>query len=168
MTPEKQKEATTLVNDIEEDLTRIATVYGHIEKDLELLQQDDSAFGQVPRDYVVEATASHIHDLYTGIENIYQRIIIFTDGKKPTGQDFHKKVLEIAHETLKLSDEDENRLLDDLRGFRHVFRKAYGMRMDPERVETKAKEICLRWAGIKLKITNFQKQFRQDPPGQSP
>ena len=144
MTPERQREATTLVNDIEEDLTRIAIVYGHIEKGAELLEKDDRAFGEVPRDYVVQATASHIHNLYTGIEKIYERIIIFTDEEKPAGEHFHKKLLETAHKTLKLSDEDENRLLDDLRGFRHVFRNAYGTEMNPEQVQCKAKEICLR------------------------
>ncbi len=166
MTPEKQLEVTHLVNDIEEDLARIDTVYGHIEKGAELLQKDDRAFGEVPRDYVVQATASHIHNFYTGVEKIYERIIIFTDGKKPAGEHFHKKLLETAHNTLKLTDEDENKLLDDLRGFRHVFRNAYGTEMKQEQVEGKAKEICLRWAGIKLKIDQFLKQFRQDPPGQ--
>jgi hypothetical protein len=100
--PENHQEAVNLTEDIDEDLKRIAGVMGVIEKDVELLQKDDHAFGQVPREIVVDATAGHLHAFYTGLENIYERIIIFTDGKKPAGQDFHKRVLEIVHHTLQL------------------------------------------------------------------
>ncbi len=167
MTPEKRAEAITLANDIQEDLSRLNQVYGVIEDDVELLRKDASAFQQVPKRYVVDATAGHIHDFYTGIEQIYERIIIFTEGKKPSGQDFHKQVLKVVHETLKLTDEDEKAFLDDLRGFRHVFRKGYGIEMDPARVEPKALTICTRWDGIRQKIVDYQKRLRQDPPGQA-
>jgi hypothetical protein len=168
VTPEKQQDAVNLAEDIDEDLKRIADVMEIIEKDVELLQKDDRAFGQVPREIVVDATAGHLHAFYTGLENIYERIIIFTDGKKPTGQDFHKRVLETVRQTLQLTDTEENRLLDDLRGFRHLFRKAYGLTMDPERVVSKSREVVMRWSGIRLKITTFQNQLRQAPQDRVP
>ena len=69
-----------------------------------------------------------LHNIYCGMESILKDIANEIDNSKPSGQNFHKMLLEqMAASTnnrpaiINLTSE-----LKDLLGFRHVFRNVYG------------------------------------------
>ncbi len=72
-----------------------------------------------------------VHDIYSGLERIFEDIAEEVDGGKPTGESWHMKLLaQMAAETPvrpAIVLPDMTGPLSDVRSFRHVFRESYGM-----------------------------------------
>ncbi len=88
---------------------------------------------------VCRIIGSILHDYYVAVENIFKSVAKRVDGSLMTSENWHKELLEqmtlevfgvrpavISLETFAL--------LDELRGFRHVFRHVYGFSLAPERI----------------------------------
>ncbi len=81
-----------------------------------------------PVGYEVHAAALLLHHLYGAIEAIAERALKTFDGVTLKGEDFHIKVLELASkevERLRPAILPQSSALDELRRFRHRFRKRY-------------------------------------------
>ena len=74
-----------------------------------------------------------LHSFYTGIENIFKRIAIELDGAPPTGEAWHRDLLNaMAQRTSNRPAVISELLRDQLRDyleFRHVFRHAYSFQL---------------------------------------
>ncbi len=100
--------------------------------------------GEQPADRPLQAlVAVDLHDLYTAIESLFERIARSIDGEVPAGADWHRGLVyqmaaEIPGLRPALLDDDDVALLDRVRGFRHCFRHffrhAYGVALDAERL----------------------------------
>jgi hypothetical protein len=86
-----------------------------------------------------------IHNIYGLIENACLRIAkFFENGLTPDA--WHKEILnrmilEIPRIRPAFLSREEFLVLDELRGFRHVFRNLYGRPLDAARIETLQKKI---------------------------
>jgi len=89
---------------------------------------------------------SILHDFYTGAERIFKTIAEELDGGLPTGEDWHRALLDQM--TLDLEgirppvlDDALRERLDEYLRFRHVFRNIYGFQLQRERCESLADHL---------------------------
>ncbi len=84
--------------------------------------------------------AYHLHNLYNAFENIFQNIAAVFENSLDDVDKWHAQLLErMQLDVLPLRpaviDRAAYEALEELRRFRHVFRHAYTMRLDPRRLE---------------------------------
>jgi len=83
----------------------------------------------------LHAMASLLHGFYTGVESIFERIVIHLGEGMPKGEFWHRDLLEqVAVEYKKLRpaviDEQLQTTLKSYLDFRHFFRHAYGVNLE--------------------------------------
>ncbi|PWS38436.1 hypothetical protein DFH01_03905 [Falsiroseomonas bella] len=77
------------------------------------------------------AIGKHLHDAYTAAEKAVERVVEVVDGDIPRGRSFHRDLIRraampIPGGRLAIISADTAAGLEDLLGFRHVFRHVYG------------------------------------------
>ena len=119
-----------LIRSIRRDLDAIATIYDKL-KDYSLTQTTDED--------VLIVIAYHLHNLYNAFENIFQNIAAVFENSVGDGERWHAQLL--SHMRLDLMplrpaviDDETYAALDELRRFRHLFRHAYAVKLDPQRL----------------------------------
>lgn len=119
--------------DIEDELARLEQleqVFASVRDKLDLAPEQVSAYDRGAIGYL-------LHNFYNGCENIFRRIAAFFEndiGPDTWHADLLRRMrLEINGYRPAVIDEELYRLLDDFRGFRHVFRNAYSFELDWER-----------------------------------
>jgi hypothetical protein len=96
--------------------------------------------GEVADDPAVLALAAvALHGFYTGTESILERVARLVDREVPEGDRWHRELLAQACVDVEgvrpaLVPPSLMRDLGDLLGFRHFFRQAYGIVLEPTRV----------------------------------
>ncbi len=106
---------------------------------------------------LTNSLAYKLHNLYSAYEDVFKLVAKFFENqiediaKYHTGLIYRMK-LEIEGIRPGLLSEESYRILDELRGFRHVFRHAYTYELDAERV-LKLSEKSVNLQGI------FSKDF---------
>jgi hypothetical protein len=100
----------------------------------------------------ISALAAMLHAFYTGIENVLKRIAADLDGHPPTGEFWHRQLLDnMAQPSPARPAVISAPLRDTLRSylyFRHVFRQAYTFELRWEKM-----------AGLVLECENTFRQF---------
>lgn len=93
----------------------------------------------VPPDAIeLSALAAMLHSFYTGVENIFKRVVIEIDGAPPQGGSWHRELLDrVTHLSAARPAVISTSLRETLRGyldFRHVFRNAYSFQLQWEKM----------------------------------
>lgn len=101
--------------------------------------------GSLPRADLVLA-AVNLHGWYTGLEAALERVARLLDQTVPTGASWHTDLLaqmqlEVPGVRPAIVPVASLRKLHELRRFRHFFRNAYVLNLDPLRVRERAKEL---------------------------
>lgn len=107
------------------------------------------------------ALAAMLHSFYTGIENIFKRVAVETDGEALKGEIWHRQLLD------RMGYPGKNRpamisqiLKDNLRAyleFRHVFRHAYTFELRWEKMAELVLGCEGTFAQLESEISNFFK-----------
>jgi len=133
--------------DIEDELARLAQleqVFASVRDKLDLAPEQVAAYDRGAIGYL-------LHNFYNGCENIFRRIAAFFEndiGPDTWHADLLRRMrLEIQGYRPAVIDEQLYRLLEDFRGFRHVFRNAYSFELDWERERLVARRFD-RAAGL--------------------
>jgi hypothetical protein len=156
--PFNQEQAQDLVEDIDGDLLRLARIYGDLEKSGDLIKKWDQQ--DIVYHKLLEAAGTELHGLYTGIEKIFERIIIFKTGQRPQGKDFHKSILKTVHEELKLTSSESKGFLERLSSFRHLFRHAYGIEWNPVEIVDCLSQTEQHWPAIRAELESFVTELK--------
>ena len=141
-----------LLAEIDYQWNYILKLHKIIEKKLRRLKIDKS------NDDLKDSLAYKLHNLYCAYEDLFKIIAKFFENRIEDPSRFHIELLRrmlIRIEGIRprlLSDESYN-YLNELRGFRHIFRHAYAMELDVDRI------INLAEKSIKLKNI-FNKDLR--------
>lgn len=77
----------------------------------------------------VESAGYWLHNLYCAFEDLFKQVAGFWENSVRTNGGFHINLLKPA-----LPSIESYKYLNELRGFRHVFRYAYSYGLDDERV----------------------------------
>lgn len=132
-----------LVTSVRRDLETIATIYNELEGHPLTMETDQDTLIVI---------AYHLHNLYNAFENIFQNIAAMFENSVDDTQRWHAQLLErMRLDVMPLRpaviDDRVYDALDELRRFRHIFRHAYSVKLDPLRLE-----LVMRKA-LDLKIT---------------
>ncbi|MFH0903811.1 MAG: hypothetical protein V1854_01305 [Methanobacteriota archaeon] len=90
------------------------------------------------------ATATFLHNIYNGIENILKQILISRDIMVPKSDKWHKDLLNKSLSSGIISEELSNKLYKYLT-FRHFFVHAYGFMLDEKELEGLSNNIPEIW-----------------------
>ena len=107
---------------------------------------------------------SYLHDYYCGLERIFVHVAKSFGQSLPTGNQWHKELLDemtlsIPGVRTALLSKKALVKIDELRGFRHVFRNAYGFSIDPVREQVLLNSLPEISKSVKKEITVFFKQM---------
>lgn len=122
-------------------------------------QKIDPLRSDLSNEDLTNSLAYKIHNLYSAYEDMFKLIAGVFENQIEDFSRFHAGLLKrmfIAIEGIRpnLLSESSYKLLDELRGFRHVFRHAYSYKLDAERI------IKIAEKSLKLKnifIEDFEK-----------
>ncbi len=94
-----------------------------------------------PPDYIeLSSLAAMLHSFYNGIENIFKRVALELDGGPPSGEFWHRELLDSMKVPGKsrppVISEELLESLDDYLQFRHFFRHAYTFDLRWDRMKT--------------------------------
>ncbi|MFP3942219.1 MAG: hypothetical protein ACLF0P_18135 [Thermoanaerobaculia bacterium] len=115
---------------IQDDLRTIEEIYRSL---------DATPLSSTASEETAIVAGYRLHNLYNAIENIFGSIAEAFENQLDDRSRWHRELL--RRMTLDLLpvrpaviDEHSYELLDELLRFRHLFRAAYGIQLDPERV----------------------------------
>ncbi len=123
--------ALVLINSIRRDLETIEAIYKELE--------GHSLTAKTKQDTQI-VVGYYLHNLYNAFENIFQNIAaLFENSVDEVGR-WHAQLLErMRLDVMPLRpaviDDNAYDALDELRRFRHLFRHAYGLKLDPLRLQ---------------------------------
>jgi len=103
---------------------------------------------------------SLLHAYYDHAEKVFKLIAKNIDGCVPDGESWHKELLDqmtiaIPEKRPALLRKETQQLLEDLRGFRHVYRNVYGDYLDPIRIENLVKKLPMIARYLKEDLHNL-------------
>jgi len=141
------------IDEINEEIKNLE----RLEKEMKSLLSD---IGEEPDFKEIRASASILHDFYSGIEKIFERIALVVDNDLPQGENWHIELLfqmTKSYAGIRPSVISEN-LFDKLKEylkFRHLFRHIYGFELDWERF----KSLVLSMSDILKEFKGHIKEF---------
>lgn len=140
---------------LEHDLKAITKLNSQLENLLGDLHSPAPAFS------TLAATAYILHNVYNALENSFVQISRTFENHVVDQTRWHKEVLEkmfleIPKVRPAVLPETLRRMLNDLRGFRHVFRHSYDFELDPPLLL----QVVTRWQGQKQELMVAINQFR--------
>jgi hypothetical protein len=91
-------------------------------------------------DFYLDSVALNLHGFYSGIERIFERLVVNLDGNLPIGENWHQALLvqmskEVAGVRPAVISLQTLKRLDEYRGFRHVVRNVYTFHFDEAKLE---------------------------------
>ena len=121
---------------IQQELQEMVQIINQTEQ---FLSQLDKPLESTLKNALISAIALNLHSFYTGAERIFEAIAKQIDGSVPTGQNWHRQLLEqmsveIPELRPALISDDTRAIFDELRRFRHVVRSVYAYQLDGDRV----------------------------------
>lgn len=90
--------------------------------------------------YYVDAAALNLHDVYVGLERLFEEIAREVDRSVPDGPHWHRALLDQMASSITdirppVISGEVRRQLGPYRGFRHVVRNVYAVELDPDQIE---------------------------------
>lgn len=98
------------------------------------------------QDFYIDSAALNLHDIYAGLERVFQQIATTVDNSVPSGKEWHRDLLrqmnvEIPDLRPTVLSDDALSALDEFLRFRHVVRNVYAFSFDPEQIERLVKQV---------------------------
>ncbi|MFQ5454993.1 MAG: hypothetical protein ACE5EA_02170 [Nitrospirota bacterium] len=113
--------------------------------------------GDIYNDDLTNSLGYRLHNLYSAYEDMFKLIVRFFENQIEDMARYHtyllkRMLIEIEEIRPNLLSDESFKVLDELRGFRHLFRHAYGYELESERI------IKLAEKSMKLRET-FKRDF---------
>jgi hypothetical protein len=91
-------------------------------------------------DYYLDGVALNLHDFYSGLERIFEKIASIIDESVPSGSNWHQELIrqmgvEVSGVRPAVISSDLREALEEYRGFRHIVRNVYTYHLNPEKME---------------------------------
>lgn len=138
----------------------ILKIYSLIAKRIEPLNRD------IGNEDLTDSLAYKIHNLYSAYEDMFKLIAKFFENQIEDFARYHtglikRMQIEIEGIRPKLLSEESFRVLDELRGLRHVFRHAYSYGLDPERILKLAEKSLMLKETFGKDLELFKEKIRE-------
>ena len=147
-------------NPIEAMKQRIANELQALERVSSQLQQLLARMPESPTFVELRATGSILHDFYSGVERIFERIAVTLDGGLPEGERWHQLLLQQMEEETQvrpavIDRELSARLLEYLK-FQHRFRNIYGNELQWDRLRPLAENVFETLMQLRKRLAEFE------------
>jgi hypothetical protein len=115
----------------------------------------------------LESLAYQLHNLYSAFEDLFRVVANHFENHIADPAGWHKELLKRMKTSLPgirpaFISSEALELFDELRGFRHVFRHAYGFDLEPEKIKIVLQK-ALKLEGIyKRDLREFLRQLQND------
>lgn len=124
------------------------------------LRHEDAARRNLEEDAFIDSLALNLHNFYSGLERIFLRIAADLDDSLPTGEAWHRELLEqMATEVRALRpavmSAHEVLALDEYLRFRHVVRNIYAFELDRTRVEDLVQRLPYTFQRVSEQLRAF-------------
>lgn len=124
---------------IREDLVIIEQIYAKLEQNLAKSTVDDD---------MLIVRAYHLHSLYSAFENIFQNVAATFENSVDDMGRWHAQLVERMKLDMMpirpaLLNEQSFDAIDELRRFRHMFRHAYSINLDADRLDLVVRKALL-------------------------
>ena len=112
------------------------------------------------QDFYIDSAALNLHDIYAGLERVFQQIATTVDNSVPSGKEWHRDLLRQMNveipdlRPIVLSD-DTLGALDEFLRFRHVVRNVYAFSFDPEQIERLVKLVRPTFTKVRGELLVF-------------
>ena len=122
----------------------------------------------VPDEYQILSIGGLLHNFYSGVERIFERIAARLDGDVPAGSSWHTDLLRrMEHpwgtaRPAVIDHASATRLMDYLR-FRYLFRHSYGFELEWERCKGLAEGIGQTMARLQEQLQAFLARLPEWP-----
>ncbi|TVQ41956.1 MAG: hypothetical protein EA365_16335 [Gloeocapsa sp. DLM2.Bin57] len=145
-----------LIERIEVEIREIKEIVSQTEL---FVRQKQITEAEIYQEALSSAISLNLHSFYTGVERILELIARKIDHWKPTGEQWHRQLLEQMSIDLLLIrpaiiSESTRSRLDEFRRFRHVVRSIYAYRIEANRVVELANQLPDL-------LQEFEKEIRQ-------
>ena len=150
--------------DILSELDKLALINKELEQALGKLNVDDR---QIPL-YDRAAIGYFLHNFYNGCENIFRSIARFFENDL-TPDTWHADLLKRMTLSIQgfrpaVIDEELYHILNEFRGFRHIFRHSYAFELNWERERIVAEKMTRAVDMVTRQVKNFLAQLDQLQP----
>lgn len=151
---------STLIKRTRQELDEIQIVISRIHYGWEQARRSND-------DAYLDSVALNLHGFYSGFERIFTQVAEVVDDDLPNGENWHKLLLQQMMRAMPdtrpavISAETE-RLLDELRRFRHVVRNVYTHNFNPENIGKLVKFADEALERLKAELTAFIEFLEQD------
>ena len=118
--------------------------------------------GQPVNQESVDSAGYWLHNLYSAYEDLFKLVAGFWENSLSLDGEFHVQLLKRMLLNIKdvrpaLLSEVGYRILNELRGFRHVFRHAYSYGLDDERVNALLRKVLGQEDTVIKDLQTFRK-----------
>ena len=101
-----------------------------------------------------------IHNFYCALEDVFQEIARTFENRIEDPSKYHRELLNRMQLDMpgirpRLLSRESRLALDELRGFRHIFRHAYDYELDPDKVSGLKHKILTHWKHIEKDVEIF-------------
>jgi hypothetical protein len=143
-----------LAASIRSELDRLAAVVA--EADLALRDFSEST----PPMRELRGIGDIVHDFYTGMERIFEKIAPELNGGIPAGSAWHRELLEsmaLDLPTIRppVIGRDTLRILGEYLRFRHLFRNVYGFELEWVRLQPLLARLPKAWVTFQTDLLRF-------------
>jgi uncharacterized protein YutE (UPF0331/DUF86 family) len=153
---EPQDRIVVFLAEFDYQVQQINSIYTRLERKVSAIEKQTVAVE------AVESAGYWMHNLYCAFEDLFKLVAGFWENSLSADGKFHVQLLKrmlLSIEGVRpaLLSEDSYRFLNELRGFRHVFRHAYSYGLDDERVSTLLRKIFDPKSTVIMDLNNFRK-----------
>lgn len=145
----KKEKIAVLLGYFEEQLKIINNLYKEL-KDAEFVNKKDAVY-----------VGFLMHNLYSALKELMEEVAKTFENTIEDVSKYHRKLLKrmlinVYKIRPALWSEETFKFLDELRGFRHIFRHAYGYDLDQEKVITLRNKILYSWNMVERDLKRFK------------
>jgi hypothetical protein len=113
-----------------------------------------------PTELEIRGLAAFVHDLYTGVERIFERVATETEEGLPRGSDWHRRLLEGMSQELpgvrpEVVGSQTGAELTEYLLFRHRFRHMYGFQLEWAKLEPLLRRVPTVWGETRGDLERF-------------
>jgi len=155
-----EKDITVFLSEFEFQVDLIKTIYQRLNDKLIVFEKE------TPSRELVESAGYWMHNLYCAFEDLFKQVSVFWENNLSDDGDYHVNLLKRMMINIKdirpsLLSIESFEHLNELRGFRHVFRHAYSYGLDDERVAYLIRKTISKKEMILADLSKFREKIEE-------
>ena len=137
---EPRKQIVVFLAEFDFQVGQIERIYGSLKKKVAAIEKQRATAE------AVESAGYWMHNLYCAFEDLFKLVAGFWENSLSTNGEYHihllkRMLIEIEGVRPGLLSSAGYKILNELRGFRHVFRHAYSYGLDKERISALLRKV---------------------------